>query len=98
MSEFSVVTSEIEGMSGRLGVISQDAADLCGAAGQHASAAAQTGADGALNELMGRWAVALPRFGLSGDRLQAAMRGAATAYATTDAGIGDAATADATGG
>lgn len=91
MSEFSVVTSEIEAMSGRLGIISQDAAALHGLAGQHASAAAQTAADGALNALMGRWAAALPRFGLSGERLQAAMRGAAGAYDATDAVVADAA-------
>ncbi len=91
MSEFSVVTSEIEGMSGRLGVISQDAAELYGMAGQHASAAAQTSAAGAMNELMGRWASALPRFGLAGDRLQAAMRGAAGAYDLADTVVADAA-------
>lgn len=91
MSEFSVVTGEIEGMSARLGVISADAAELCGQVGQHAAAAAQTPAAGALNDLMGRWAAALPRYGIAGDRLQAAMRGAAAAYTTADTAVADAA-------
>lgn len=91
MSEFSVVTGQIEDMSTRLGTISRDAAELSGQLGRHTTAAAQTRADGALNELMGRWAAALPRYGLSGDRLQASMRGAAAAYGRTDAVVADAA-------
>lgn len=98
MSQFSVVTSQLEGMSARLATIARDAEELSGQVGRHASAAAQTPADGALNDLMGRWAAALPHFGLSGDRLQAAMRGAAAAYATTDAVIGDSATGGAAAG
>lgn len=91
MSEFSVVTSQIEEMSGRLGGLSRDAADLYDQAGRHASAAAQTPADGALDALMGQWAAVLPRFGLAGERLQSAMSGSAAAYQAADAAVGDAA-------
>jgi hypothetical protein len=91
MSEFSVVTSEVEGMSARLGGISRDAEELQRQAGLHASAAAQTPADGALSGLMGQWAAVLPRFGLAGERLQAAMRGAAAAYHDADTAVADAA-------
>lgn len=87
MSEFSVVTSEIQAMSARLGTISPDIDEITGQMGPHAGAAAQTPADAAMGELMGRWAAVLPRFGLSGDRLQAAMGGAAAAYDTTDSRV-----------
>jgi hypothetical protein len=64
---------------------------LHGQVGRHTSAAAQTPLDGTLSGLMGDWAAALPHFGLSGKRLQGAMRGAAAAYRAADAAVGDAA-------
>lgn len=91
MSEFSVVTSMVDGMSARLGVISADVDELHGQAGAHSTAAAQTPLDGALSGLMGDWAAMLPHFGLAGDRLQGAMRGAAGAYQAADADVGNAA-------
>jgi hypothetical protein len=87
MSEFSVVTSAVDEMSTRLGVISQDTTELHGQVGAHASAAAQTPLDGVLSGLMGNWAAALPHFGLSGERLQAAMSGAAAHYRAADAAV-----------
>ena len=93
MSEFSVVTSMVEGMSARLGVISSDVDELHGQMGAHGSAAAQTPLDGALSGLMGNWAAVLPHFGFAGDRLQGAMRGAAGAYQAADADVGNAANA-----
>ena len=89
MSEFSVVTGVVDDMSTRLGVISPEVAELHGQVGTHSSAAAQTPLHGALSSLMGDWAEALPHFGLSGDRLQAAMRGAAAHYRAADAAVGD---------
>jgi hypothetical protein len=91
MSEFSVVTSMVDGMSARLGVISADVDELHGQASAHVSAAAQTPLHGPLSGLMGDWAAMLPHFGLAGDRLQGAMRGAAGAYRAADAAVGDAA-------
>jgi hypothetical protein len=91
MSEFSVVTSTVEEMSARLGSIPADTEEFSGQVGRWSSAAVQTRADGALNELMGRWAMALPRFGLAGVRLQGAMRGAAGAYQAADTAVADAA-------
>lgn len=98
MSEFCVVTDEIQTMSTRLGVIPSDVEEITRQMGPHAAAAAQTCADGAMGELMGRWAAVLPQFGLSGGRLQAAMGGAAAAYDTTDAVVADAASGDAAAG
>lgn len=91
MSEFSVVTSQIEEMSARLGGLSSDAAELCDQVGRHASAAEQTPIHGAVDGLMGRWAAVLPRFVLAGDRLQGAMRGSAAAYCAADAAVEEAA-------
>ena len=87
MSEFSVVTSAVEEMSTRLGVISPDTDEIHGQASAHTSAAAQTHLDGALSGLMGQWAAVLPHFGLSGARLQAAMQGAAAHYRAADAAV-----------
>ena len=91
MSEFSVVTGAVEDMSTRLGVISPEVAELHGQVGTHSSAAAQTPLHGPLSSLMGDWAAALPHFGLSGERLQAAMQGAAAHYRAADAAVGAAA-------
>jgi hypothetical protein len=91
MSSFSVVTSAVQDMSTRLGVISPEVAELHGQVGTHSSAAAQTSLHGPLSSLMGDWAAALPHFGLSGERLQAAMQGAAAHYRAADAAVGDAA-------
>jgi hypothetical protein len=91
MSGFSVVTTTVEDMSTRLGVISPEVAELHGQVGAHSSAAAQTALHGALSSLMGDWAAALPHFGLSGERLQAAMQGAAAHYRAADTAVGQAA-------
>lgn len=91
MSEFSVITSQVEDMAARLGTLSTGAAEFSGQVGTHVSAAAQTPADGALGALMGRWAAVLPHFGLAGDRMQTAMRGAAAAYNAADAAVEEAA-------
>ena len=40
---------------------------------------------------MARWGAALPRFAEAGERLQAAMHGAAQAYAKSDAAVAAAA-------
>ena len=91
MSEFSVVTAAIDEASGRLDGISDRAAEFHSQVGIHASAAAQTPVDGSLSSLMGHWAAVLPHFGLAGDRLHAAARGAAAAYRAADAAVGSAA-------
>jgi hypothetical protein len=78
-------------MSERLRTISSDAEELYGQAGGHAGAAAETSIGGALDGVMGQWAAHLPRFGLAGERLRTAMHGAATAYQSADAAVGDAA-------
>ena len=87
MSEFSVITSAVEEMSARLGVISPDTEEIHGQAGAHGTAAAQTPLDGALSGLMGQWSAALPHFALSGARLQGAMQGAAAHYRAADAAV-----------
>lgn len=91
MSEFSVVTSAVEAMAARLEGISDGVAEYHDQVSTHASAAAQTPVDGALGGLMGHWAAVLPHFGLAGERLQAATRGAAAAYHAADASVADAA-------
>jgi hypothetical protein len=92
MSQFSVVTTMVEEMSGRLSTISPDVEEIHGQAATHASAAGQTPLDGALSSLMGQWSAALPHFGVSGARLQAAMSGAAAHYRAADAAVQGAAT------
>jgi hypothetical protein len=44
-----------------------------------------------MSGLMARWATALPQFAQAGERLQAAMHGAARAYAKSDAAVAAAA-------
>jgi hypothetical protein len=92
MSEFSVITGAIEEMAGRMDVISPDTDALHGQIQVHASAAADTPAHGAVSGLMIHWATVLPHFGLAGERLSAAMRGAARVYQQSDAAVGRAAT------
>jgi hypothetical protein len=87
MSEFSVITSAVEDMSARMGAISPETADVHGQASAHVSAAANTSLDGTLGGLMGQWTAVLPHFGLSGERLQAAMQGAAAHYRAADAAV-----------
>jgi hypothetical protein len=91
MSEISVVTNMVDDMSGRLASISLDVEEMHGQVATHVSAAAQTPLDGTLSSLMGDWAAALPHFGLSGDRLQAAMSAAAAHYRAADAAVAGAA-------
>src|SRR6185437_14419215 len=98
MSEFGVVTSAVEEMSTRLGVISLDTAEIHGQAGAHTSAAARTPLDSALGGLMSQWTAVLSHFGLSGERLQAAIQGAAAHYRAADAAVEGAAGGGAAGG
>ncbi len=92
MPEISVITGAIEEMAGRMDGISPGTGALHGQIQGHASAAADTPAHAALSGLMEHWAAVLPHFALSGDRLGAAMRGAARVYDQSDAAIGRAAT------
>ncbi len=91
MSQIDVVTAAIEDMAGRLGGIGPGTRDFHDQVGAHTSAAADTPAHGAMSGLMARWATALPQFAEAGDRLQAAMHGAARAYAQSDSAVGAAA-------
>jgi hypothetical protein len=88
MSEFSVIAGAIEEMAGRMDGIAPGAGEFHGQIGGHAAAAADTPAHGAVSGLMEHWAAVLPHFGLAGDRLSAAMRGAARAYQESDAAVG----------
>jgi hypothetical protein len=91
MSEISVITGAIEDMAGRIDGISPGVGALHGQVHTHSTAAADTPAHDALSGLMGHWAAVLPHFGLAGDRLSAAMRGAARVYQQSDAAVGRAA-------
>jgi len=91
MSEISVITGAIEEIAGRMDGISPGTGALHGQIQGHASAAADTPAHEALSGLMDHWAAVLPHFALSGDRLSAAMRGAARVYDQSDAAVGRAA-------
>ena len=87
MSQIDVVTIVIEDMAGRLSGIGPGTRDFHGQVTSHTSAGADTPAHGAVSGLMARWATSLPQFAEAGDRLQAAMHGAARAYAQSDAAI-----------
>ncbi|HEY1567064.1 MAG TPA: hypothetical protein VGF68_08610 [Solirubrobacteraceae bacterium] len=91
MSEISVITGAIEEMAGRMDGIAPGTGALHGQVQTHTTAAADTPAHDALSGLMGHWATFLPHFGLAGDRLSAAMRGAAHVYQQSDAAVGRAA-------
>lgn len=91
MSHIEVVSAAIEDMAGRLGGIAPGSRDFHGQIATHAAAAADTSAHEAMSGLMARWAAALPRFAEAGDRLQAAMHGAARAYAESDVAVAAAA-------
>jgi hypothetical protein len=91
MSQIEVITAQIEDMAGRLSGIAPGTNEFHGQATTHASAAANTSAHEAMSGLMARWATALPHFAQSGERLQAAMHGAARAYAQSDAAVAAAA-------
>jgi hypothetical protein len=86
-----MVTAAIEEMAGRLRGIAPGTGEFHGQVGTHATAAADTPAHEAMSGLMARWAAALPRFAEAGDRLQAAMHGAAQAYAKSDMAVASAA-------
>lgn len=91
MSQIEVVTAAIEEMAGRLSGIAPGTGEFHGQVVTHATAAADTPAHEAMSGLMARWAAALPQFAEAGGRLQAAMHGAARAYATSDAAVAAAA-------
>jgi uncharacterized protein YukE len=88
--QIEVITAAIEDMAGRLGGIAPGTSEFHGQVVRHTSAAAQTPAHEAVSGLMARWAAALPRFAEAGDRLQAAMHGAARVYAQADAAVASA--------
>jgi uncharacterized protein YukE len=91
MSQIEVITAQIEDMAGRLSGIASGTGELHGQVITHASAAANTPAHEAMSGLMARWATALPHFAQAGESLQAAMHGAARAYAQSDAAVAAAA-------
>jgi hypothetical protein len=91
VSQLEVVTAAIEDMAGRLSAIAPGAGEFHGQVTTHATAAADTPAHEAVCGLMARWATALPQFAEAGARLQAAMHGAAHAYARSDAAVAAAA-------
>ena len=91
MSQIEVVTAAIEEMAGRLSGIAPGSSEFHGQVITHATAAANTPAHEAMSGLMARWATALPQFAQAGERLQAAMHGAARAYAKSDAAVAAAA-------
>lgn len=95
MPRFQVTPEAVSDVASRLGGISAGVEDLHAGMGAHASAAMATPVDGALAGLMGHWAQVLPVFALAGDRLSAAVAGAAIAYRTSDAAVGDAAAREA---
>jgi hypothetical protein len=78
-------------MAGRLSGIAPGTRDFHGQITRHVAAGADTPAQEAMSGLMARWAAALPQFAEAGDRLQAAMHGAARAYANSDAAVAGAA-------
>jgi hypothetical protein len=91
VSQIEVVTAAIEEMAGRLSGIAPGSSEFHGQVVTHATAAANTPAHQAMSGLMARWATALPQFAEAGERLQAAMHGAALAYAKSDAALAEAA-------
>lgn len=93
MSQIQVVTAAIEDMAGRLSGIAPGTREYHGALATHATAAANTPAHEAVSGLMARWASALPRFAEAGERLQAAMHGAARVYGESDEAVAVAADA-----
>ena len=91
MPEINVVTAAIEEMAGRLSGIAPGAREYHEQVTTHATAAADTPAHDAMSGLMARWATALPQFSEAGERLQAAMHGAAQGYARSDEAVAAAA-------
>jgi hypothetical protein len=87
MSQIQVITAQIEDMAGRLSGIAPGTDELHGQVTTHASSAANTSAHEAMSGLMARWGTALPHFAQAGASLQAAMHGAARAYAQSDAAV-----------
>jgi hypothetical protein len=84
-----VVPAAVSDAAGRLSAISPAMQDAAGRVGGHAGAATGTPAEGAIGELVGRWAAVLPHFALSGETLSAAVATAAVAYAGVDASVAD---------
>jgi hypothetical protein len=90
MSSFQVTPGAVSAASLPLGAISAAVAELHQGSFAHGMAASGTPAAGAVEGLMGRWSQVLPEFALSGDRLAAAVLGAAADYELTDTVIADA--------
>jgi len=90
MSSFQITPTVVSAASLPLGAISAAVADLHQRSFTHATAASGTPAAGAVEGLMARWSQVLPEFALSGDRLAAAVVGAAEGYELTDTAIADA--------
>ncbi|HEY5317683.1 MAG TPA: hypothetical protein VIJ20_06865 [Solirubrobacteraceae bacterium] len=87
MSSFQVTPTAVSCASLPLGAISGAVAELHQASFAHATAAGGTPAAGAVEGLMTRWSQVLPEFALSGERLAAAVTGAAASYEVTDSVI-----------
>lgn len=90
MSSFQVTPTVVLAASLPLGAISGAVHDLHGGSYAHVSAASGTPAAAAVEGLMTRWSQVLPHFALAGERLAAAVAGAAAGYEVTDTVIGDA--------
>jgi uncharacterized protein YukE len=91
VSQIEVVTAAIEEMAGRLSGIGPRTGEFHGQVTTHAAAAANTPVHEAMSGLMARWVTALHQFAGAGERLHAAMHGAARAYAQSDAAVAAAA-------
>jgi len=90
MSEFRVTPEAVAEVSSRLGGISGTVGDLHDRLGTHRAAAEGTPIGGAFAGLLTRWGHVLPLYALAGDRLSAAVGGAATSYTISDGAIADA--------
>ncbi len=89
MSRFEVTPVAVADVSARLAGISGQLGELHGHVSGHLSAAEGTPAAGALHGLMGQWARMLPLYAEAGDRLCAAVAGAARGYESSDEAIAE---------
>lgn len=87
MSSFQVIPAAVSDAGSRLSAISPDIQEHISRVSEHSGAAAGTRADGALSDLVGRWAAVLPHFALSGETLSTAVGKAAVAYTNADADV-----------
>lgn len=91
MSSFNVVPVAIADTAMRIATIPGGVEEAHGRLGGLGAAAAGTPAAGALDDLLGRWSAALPRFGLSAQSLAVAVAAAGHAYSSADSAVAGAA-------